>query len=123
MGKCYRAFVIYVYDSHVHDNRGNLPTYMVYVFAKTSRCTAIGIAYNLSNAIFAGTAPFVQSHLVLASRDLKLEIFPGLYISVIALISLSGLFVIENLRKKKEIQGTDDEHPMNFSPQEETMHE
>lgn len=95
---------------------------MVHVFERKSRCTAIGIAYNLSNAVFAGTAPFVQSHLVLASRDLKLMVLPGLYIATIALISLSGLFLIEYLQKKKEVPGTNEGQAVETSvPEEVTL--
>ena len=48
------------------------------------RCTAIGIAYNLSLGIFGGTAPLLVTYLVARTAD---DYTPAYYLMVVSLIS------------------------------------
>lgn len=45
---------------------GSLPSFIVQRFAKSYRYTILGISYNISNAIFAGTISVIQLSLVLS---------------------------------------------------------
>ena len=88
----------------------NLPAYLVQQFHKHQRYSGMGIAYNIAQAIFAGTAPFVQTKLVLSGHKPIVEnnqsgssslltpwltndsrIWPAYYIMAVATL---GLFAI-----------------------------
>jgi MHS family proline/betaine transporter-like MFS transporter len=62
-----------------------LPTWTIDQFPVTVRFSGIGIAYNLAQALIAGTGPFVASLLV---KRYNTALAPGLYISMVALFSL-----------------------------------
>jgi hypothetical protein len=67
---------------------------MVSMFEKEIRCTAIGIAYNVANAIFAGTAPFIQSKLALSFNHMHPRIAPAIYIMAVTFISFCTLMLM-----------------------------
>ena len=72
---------------------------MVSMFERSARCSAIGIAYNASNALFAGTAPFIQSYLVATYSQSTFMVLPGVYIAAVALIAFCVLHFVD-IRKQ-----------------------
>ena len=69
---------------------GNLPAFMLRKFEYSLRCSGIGSAYNLANALFAGTAPLIQTSLVLVGKDSSVPL-PGVYICAISLFTFLTL--------------------------------
>jgi len=47
----------------------SLPSFIVQRFTKTHRYTILGLSYNISNAIFAGTISVIQLSLVMSSKQ------------------------------------------------------
>lgn len=47
---------------------GSLPAFLVLRFPSSVRCTGVGLGYNLSNAIFAGTVTSLQTYLAASSK-------------------------------------------------------
>lgn len=74
---------------------GTLPAVFVSLFASHMRCTAFSVSYNLSVAIFGGTAPLVATGLIQVTGW---SIAPGLYLSTAMLI---GLIAVAFLSKQR----------------------
>jgi MFS transporter, MHS family, proline/betaine transporter len=88
---------------------GNLPALIVEQFTVKHRYSGLGIAYNLSNAIFAGTAPLVQSYLVVKSTELDniqgiSSLLPAVYLCLVSVISLCVLFWAPPIISKRRIE-------------------
>ena len=88
---------------------GNLPALIVEQFTVRHRYSGLGIAYNLSNAIFAGTAPLVQSYLVVKSTELDIHqgissLLPAMYVCGVSVISLCVLFWAPPIISKRRIE-------------------
>lgn len=70
-------------------NDGTLPSYLAEMFPTRVRYTGFAVSFNLSNALFGGTAPFVATFLIgFTGTDLA----PGWYLmgaAVIALIAVA----------------------------------
>ena len=64
--------------------QGPLPAFLVESFPASSRYTAIGLSYNITLAIFGGTAPLFCTWLISETGDLA---SPALYLAVLAVIS------------------------------------
>lgn len=73
---------------------GPLPAFMVECFPITNRYTAIGVGYNLTLAIFGGTAPMIATWLIKATGDIA---SPALYLAFLALISLVAMAMLKPL--------------------------
>ena len=65
--------------------QGPTPVALVNVFPTRVRYSGIAIGYNLSLAIFGGTAPLVATWLIKETGDLT---SPAWYVAAIAVISL-----------------------------------
>jgi MHS family proline/betaine transporter-like MFS transporter len=64
---------------------GTLPAVLVSLHQETSRCTALGLSYNMALALFGGTAPLIATVLVRLSGW---SLAPGLYLAATALLCL-----------------------------------
>jgi len=64
---------------------GTLPAVLVSLHQETSRCTALGLSYNLALALFGGTAPLIATVLV---KLTGWSLAPGLYLAATALLCL-----------------------------------
>lgn len=78
---------------------GNIPAFMTILFSTEVRYSGIGLAYNLANAIFAGTAPLIQTALVSYERSLGPisslgPLYPSLYLVSISLLSFLSLLLL-----------------------------
>lgn len=89
-----------------------LPSYLVCsVQNKSVRYSVLGVAYNISSLIFAGTAPLVQTALVMRlhgdnrqnGTELPSGLYSGVYIAAIAFLSLA--FQLYNIGWFKDIDG------------------
>jgi len=88
----------------------NLPAFMTGLFPPQQRYSGVGIAYNFSQALFSGTAPFVQTALVLVRTNSRYSntgtasarwlqplltndsrIYPAYYMMAVATVSLTVL--------------------------------
>jgi len=74
---------------------GTLPAVFVSLFASNMRCTAFSVSYNLSVAIFGGTAPLVATGLIQVTGW---SAAPGLYLTVAMLIGLCALAYLPKTR-------------------------
>jgi hypothetical protein len=98
----------------------NLPAFLCRQFKPTLRYSSIGISYNFANAIFAGSAPTIQTFLalkrpqalVVSSSTFLLKVVqdsrsgPAFYIIVISCVALFSLSILipccERARTEKE---------------------
>lgn len=72
--------------------QGPLPAFMVECFPIRGRYTAIGLSYNITLAIFGGTAPLVSTWLVKTTGDLA---SPAIYLVVLAAISFVSMLFLK----------------------------
>ncbi|ALD65211.1 MULTISPECIES: MFS transporter [Micrococcaceae] len=78
-------------------NDGTLPSYLAEMFPTKVRYSGFAVSFNLSNALFGGTAPFVATLLVATSGNL---LAPGWYLMGAAVISLIAVACsVETSRK------------------------
>ncbi|MFR0638441.1 MULTISPECIES: MFS transporter [Micrococcaceae] len=66
-------------------NDGTLPSFLAEMFPTKVRYSGFAVSFNLSNALFGGTAPFVATLLIATSGNL---LAPGWYLMGAAVISL-----------------------------------
>ena len=84
--------------------QGPLPAFMVECFPIRGRYTAIGLSYNITLAIFGGTAPLVSTWLIKTTGDLA---SPAIYLVVLSAISFVSMLFL------KPIDGEADNSPPN----------
>ncbi|MCW4465796.1 MFS transporter [Glutamicibacter sp. MNS18] len=78
-------------------NDGTLPSYLAEMFPTRVRYSGFAVSFNLSNALFGGTAPFVATLLIATSGNL---LAPGWYLMGAAVISLVAVACsVETSRK------------------------
>ncbi|MDN5791145.1 MAG: MFS transporter [Micrococcales bacterium] len=66
-------------------NDGALPSFLSEMFPTRVRYSGFAVSFNLANAIFGGTAPFVATLLIAWSGN---DLAPGFYLVVAAIITL-----------------------------------
>ncbi|MCY0904826.1 MFS transporter [Arthrobacter sp. H14-L1] len=66
-------------------NDGTLPSFLAELFPTRVRYSGFAVSFNLSNAIFGGTAPFVATALIAMSGS---KLAPGWYLMAAAVVSL-----------------------------------
>jgi MHS family proline/betaine transporter-like MFS transporter len=76
--------------------QGPLPAFLVESFPPQSRYTAIGLSYNITLAIFGGTAPLLCTWLIRETGDLA---SPALYLVVLAAISILSMALFKPEKK------------------------
>jgi len=79
--------------------QGPLPAFMVECFPIRGRYTAIGLSYNITLAIFGGTAPLVSTWLIKTTGDLA---SPAIYLVVLSAISLVSMLFLKSIDGKAE---------------------
>lgn len=72
--------------------QGPLPAFMVECFPVKVRYTAIGLSYNITLAIFGGTAPLVSTWLIQATGSLT---SPAIYLVALAIISSTSMYFMK----------------------------
>lgn len=100
---------------------GNLPVFLVSQFDRDFRYSGIGVSYNFAHALFSGTAPLIQTALVLSSSNAKnnslnsnkfsLDLMndsrlrPAYYITSVAILSLVSLnYGIPYCARQKQLE-------------------
>ena len=73
---------------------------MVELFKKSIRMSAVGVAFNLSFAIFGGTAPMIATWLIHTTHD---NLSLAWYMSLSALISFITVLTIDETYKKETL--------------------
>ncbi|MGM7666448.1 MFS transporter [Microbacterium sp. A93] len=66
-------------------NDGTLPSFLAEMFPTKVRYTGFAVSFNLSNALFGGTAPLVATWLIATSGN---DVAPGWYLMAAAAVSL-----------------------------------
>jgi MFS transporter, MHS family, proline/betaine transporter len=66
-------------------NDGTLPSFLAELFPTKNRYSGFAVSFNLSNALFGGTAPFVATLLIAKTGS---DIAPAFYLMAAAVISL-----------------------------------
>lgn len=69
-------------------NDGTLSSYLAETFPTSVRFTGFAFSFNLANALFGGTAPFIATWLIWATGS---SIAPAWYMVVIAIIALVAM--------------------------------
>ncbi|AMB41911.1 MFS transporter [Arthrobacter sp. TES] len=78
-------------------NDGTLPSFLAELFPTKVRYTGFAVSFNLSNALFGGTAPFMATLLIGMTHN---QLAPGWYLVAASLVSLIAvLFAAETSRK------------------------
>ncbi|MEO8851633.1 MAG: MFS transporter [Allobranchiibius sp.] len=78
-------------------NDGTLPSFLAELFPTHVRYSGFAISFNLSNAIFGGTAPFVATLLINTTGS---KLAPAYYLAAAALISLVAVFLAKETAHK-----------------------
>ncbi len=78
-------------------NDGTLPSFLAEMFPTRVRYSGFAVSFNLSNALFGGTAPFVATLLIASSGSL---LAPGWYLMGAAAISLIAVACSVETSKK-----------------------
>ncbi|OMH31484.1 MFS transporter [Tersicoccus sp. Bi-70] len=69
-------------------NDGTLPSFLAELFPTTVRYSGFAVSFNLSNALFGGTAPFVATWLIGQTHN---DLAPGFYLMAAAVVSLAAV--------------------------------
>lgn len=78
-------------------NDGTLPSFLAELFPTKVRYSGFAVSFNLANAIFGGTAPFMATLLIGITHN---KLAPGWYLAAAAVISLIAvLFAAETSKK------------------------
>ncbi|NVN00813.1 MFS transporter [Arthrobacter sp. SDTb3-6] len=77
-------------------NDGTLPSFLAELFPTRVRYSGFAVSFNLSNALFGGTAPFVATLLIATSGS---KLAPGWYLMAAALISLVAVLCAKETSK------------------------
>ncbi|MED1469190.1 MFS transporter [Bacillus salipaludis] len=76
-------------------NDGVLATFLSEMFPASVRYTCFGLSFNLGNAIFGGTAPFIATFLILQTSN---KFAPAFYLMVAAFIAFIALLKTKETR-------------------------
>jgi len=78
-------------------NDGTLPSFLAELFPTKVRYSGFAVSFNLSNALFGGTAPFMATLLIGMTQS---KLAPGWYLVAASAVSLAAvLFAAETSRK------------------------
>ena len=78
-------------------NDGTLPSFLAEMFPTRVRYSGFAVSFNLSNALFGGTAPFMATLLIGLTHN---QLAPGWYLVAASVISLIAvLFAVETSKK------------------------
>ncbi|WP_125610037.1 MFS transporter [Specibacter cremeus] len=77
-------------------NDGTLPSFLAELFPTRVRYSGFAVSFNLSNALFGGTAPFVATLLIALSGS---KLAPGWYLMAAAAISLIAVLFARETSK------------------------
>lgn len=78
-------------------NDGTLPSFLAELFPTRVRYSGFAISFNLSNAIFGGTAPFVATLLISTTGN---KLAPAYYLAAAALVSLLAVYLAKETAHK-----------------------
>ncbi len=82
-------------------NDGTLPSFLAELFPTKVRYTGFAVSFNLSNALFGGTAPFMATLLIGMTAS---KLAPGWYLVAAAIVSLIAVLFATETSKKPLLQ-------------------
>lgn len=85
--------------------QGPMPAAMVEMFPARTRLSGIGVGYNVSLAVFGGTAPLVSTWLVARTGDI---VAPAYYLIFLAAVSLMAALGLMGLSRCKVVSVKED---------------
>jgi MFS transporter, MHS family, proline/betaine transporter len=77
-------------------NDGTLPSFLAEMFPTRVRYSGFAVSFNLSNALFGGTAPFMATFLIAATAS---DLAPAWYLVGAAAISLVAVILSRETSK------------------------
>ncbi len=77
-------------------NDGTLPSFMAELFPTKVRYSGFAVSFNLSNAIFGGTAPFVATLLIKSTGS---DLAPGFYLMAAAVVTFIAVSLAKETSK------------------------
>lgn len=83
-------------------NDGILASYLTELFPTQVRYTSFALAFNLGNALFGGTAPFIATYLIAKTGNMYAPAYYLMAAAVVCFIAL--LFLKETVRQKLETE-------------------
>ena len=78
-------------------NDGSLPSFLAEIFPTDVRYSGFAVSFNLSNALFGGTAPFICTWLIATSGS---TLAPAFYLVAAAIISLIAVSLAAETAKQ-----------------------
>jgi MHS family proline/betaine transporter-like MFS transporter len=78
-------------------NDGTLPSFLAEMFPTRVRYSGFAVSFNLSNALFGGTAPFMATLLIAATAN---DLAPAWYLAGAAAISLVAVVLSRETSKE-----------------------
>jgi MHS family proline/betaine transporter-like MFS transporter len=78
-------------------NDGTLPSFLAELFPTRVRYSGFAVSFNLSNALFGGTAPFVATLLIGMTHS---KLAPGWYLMAAAVVSLIAVLCARETSKE-----------------------
>lgn len=72
-------------------NDGTLATFLSEIFPTRVRYTGFALSFNIANALFGGTAPFIATWLISTTGSL---LAPGWYLAFVAVLALGAMLTI-----------------------------
>lgn len=89
MNDCGALFAAFLFSCILGIYMGPVPTVLVELFPTSIRFTGVALSYNISAALFGGTAPMVATLLINFTKD---QFAMGYYLSALALFSFISLY-------------------------------
>ena len=97
LGGVYAVLAQILLGAVLAGNDGVLATFLSEMFPASVRYTCFGLSFNLGNAIFGGTAPFIATFLILQTSD---KFAPAFYLMAAAIIAFMALLKTKETRNK-----------------------
>ncbi len=79
-------------------NDGTLPSFLAELFPTNVRYSGFAVSFNISNALFGGTAPFVATWLIEVTGSV---LAPAFYLSAAAVVSAVAVLVARETSREK----------------------
>lgn len=84
-------------------NDGVLATFLSELFPANIRYSAFGLSFNVGNALFGGTAPYVATFLIVSTGN---QFSPAFYLMFAAVIALIALSKLSSASSAKQVSST-----------------
>jgi len=90
-------------------NDGTLPSFLSELFPTQVRYSGFAVSFNLSNALFGGTAPFMATLLISITHS---KLAPAWYLVGAALVSMVAVLLAKETANRSLATGSADDEPL-----------